>query len=136
MPACKALPSRDLNIRYTKLETTGWLAIAFLLACKGGEAPPLTRSSDRIVAPVADVSTFDASTPPTDAGARDAATTDAPTPVLADAGARDAATPDALKPIRRTRSSREACRKRCLERNKYTDCANEEGLTACPCNCP
>ena len=58
---------------------------------------------------------------------------------LTDALPADAAPADAAVPRRKAatkRSRRDTCREECERRNRYTDCADENGMGPCPCHCP
>ena len=70
-----------------------------------------------------------------DAAALDARAVDA---AALDAAAVDAGVPIDAAPARKKRkpSRREACLDACRKRNMYTDCADAEGMGACPCHCP
>ena len=101
------------------------LVVAFV-ACRKAE-PPAPRASDAALVDAAAV----------DSALVDAALDAAPLDAAAPPG--DAAPPDApprKKPATKKRSRREACLEACEKRNMYTDCADADGMTGCPCNCP
>lgn len=106
------------------------LVLVLLLGCKREASPA---PAQRVVIDATIVN---------DAMPIDAMTLDAAVGAPVDATPIDATPIDAM-PIdappakKKVRSAREACLEKCEKRNRYTDCADDDGnMMPCPCHCP